>query len=170
MGIYTGAIASWSIYNHASLMTLYFTTKFIGYYATGPDLTLVAIRAPTKPQDPPIIYDIVSANLRLRRDRIKNICRLINLSRLFRSFTNLVQLPDVEFTKLQRFDLFQGYLTCNFKSLAENLVLLRLRAVVLSRPTPAETRIGVLNTSRECITFSRPRTFHMWIILPIPTM
>ncbi|KAF8508186.1 hypothetical protein BU17DRAFT_56879 [Hysterangium stoloniferum] len=72
----------------------------LGYYATGPDFTLAAI-SPTQ-RNCPAVHDIAYANLRLRRDRIKNIRRLINLSGLLQSLADLVQPADAEFEVLER--------------------------------------------------------------------
>jgi hypothetical protein len=58
----------------------------------------------------------VSADLRLKADRIKNICRLINLAGLFEFMATLVQPPDAEFVDLARFlhRSHVGFLWANF--------------------------------------------------------
>ncbi|KAN0080641.1 hypothetical protein V8E54_003845 [Elaphomyces granulatus] len=73
-----------------------------GYYATGSDLTLVAISPPSRPGERPVVHDIARANLRLRRDRIRNMRRLINISGLFQVLSDIVRPPDAEFVKLGR--------------------------------------------------------------------
>jgi hypothetical protein len=54
-------------------------------------------------QDHPVVHDIVSADLRIRRDRIKNIIRMINLSGLLRILADLVRPSDAEFEVLTRY-------------------------------------------------------------------
>jgi hypothetical protein len=77
--------------------------RFAGYYATGPELTLVAIGPPPPKQTNPVIHNIAQANLSFRRERIRNIRRLINLSKLFHNLVELVRPTDAEFEKLERF-------------------------------------------------------------------
>jgi hypothetical protein len=77
--------------------------RITGYYATGADLTLVAITPPQLPEEIPAVHDIASANLRLRTDRIKNIRRLINLTKLFHALAELVPLTGEEYVTTQRF-------------------------------------------------------------------
>ncbi|KIL57061.1 hypothetical protein M378DRAFT_422151 [Amanita muscaria Koide BX008] len=77
----------------------------LGYYATGPAFTLVAISPPSHEQNHPVVWDIAHANLRLRAHRIKNICRLINLAGLFQQLADIVRPRDAEFTVLERFYL-----------------------------------------------------------------
>ena len=74
----------------------------LGYYAKGPVLTLVAISPPSRLGERPVVHDLTRANLRLRRDRIRNICRLINLSGLFQVLSDMVRPADAEFVKLER--------------------------------------------------------------------
>ncbi|KIL57417.1 hypothetical protein M378DRAFT_171735, partial [Amanita muscaria Koide BX008] len=73
----------------------------LGYYATGPAFTLVAISPPSHEQNHPVVWDIAHANLRLRAHRIKNICRLINLAGLFQQLADIVRPHDAEFTVLE---------------------------------------------------------------------
>jgi len=49
------------------------------------------------------VHDVAYANLRLRRHRIKNIRRLINLAGLFQRLADLVRPSDAEFEQLERF-------------------------------------------------------------------
>ncbi|THU97186.1 hypothetical protein K435DRAFT_857810 [Dendrothele bispora CBS 962.96] len=74
----------------------------LGYYTTGPDFTLAAISAPSELGQRPVVYDIARADLRFRRDRIRNICRLINLAGLVRALANLVRPSCAEFVKRER--------------------------------------------------------------------
>ncbi|KAI9455621.1 hypothetical protein HD554DRAFT_2178403 [Boletus coccyginus] len=74
----------------------------LGYYAIGPRLTLVAICPPSQGRSRPFVRDIASVDLRLKADRIKNTCRLINLVGLFELLANLVRPPVAEFVKLAR--------------------------------------------------------------------
>ena len=60
-------------------------------------LTLVAICPPSEPGGKPIVHDLGSADLRLRRDRIANIRRLINLSTLLIPLSDLVKSARGEF-------------------------------------------------------------------------
>ena len=73
-----------------------------GYYCSGPRLTLVAISRPGIEGGNPVIIDLASADLRLRRDRIANIRRLINLTTLFKPLADLVQAKVVEFQPIER--------------------------------------------------------------------
>lgn len=74
-----------------------------GYYSAGPDLTLVAVSPPLQRGGRPVVHDLAHANLRLRRDRIKNIRRLINLAGLFQTLADLVRAPEPEFEPIDRF-------------------------------------------------------------------
>ena len=74
-----------------------------GYYAIGPRLTLVAICPPPQGQSHPFVRDIVSVDLTLKADRIRNICHLINLVGLFELLADLVRPPVAEFVKLAGF-------------------------------------------------------------------
>jgi len=74
----------------------------LGYYATGSNATLVAISPPRSPGGSVIVHDISSANLRLKRDRILHIRRLINLSALFKAITGIANCKNQEFQKLKR--------------------------------------------------------------------
>jgi hypothetical protein len=74
----------------------------LGYYATGSNATLVAISPPRSPGGSVIVHDIYCANLRLKRDRILHIRRLINLSTLFKVISDTANCKNVEFQKLKR--------------------------------------------------------------------
>jgi len=75
----------------------------LGYYAIGPDLTLAAICAPSTPSQTPVVLDLAFANLRFKRDRIANLCRLINLSPYLYPLLKLIGYRDVpEFTVIER--------------------------------------------------------------------
>lgn len=76
----------------------------LAYYATGPDLTLAAITPPSTPGGRPVVHNVAPANLSLRKDRIKNICRLINVARLLQTLADLDQTPDAEFRVFERDD------------------------------------------------------------------
>jgi hypothetical protein len=83
----------------------------------------------------PVVTDIAYANLRLRRDRIKNIRRLINIAGLLQRLADLVRPADAEFDVLERFfhHLFQ--ILHKSETIAGITVLLRSRVVPLSKPT-----------------------------------
>jgi len=53
----------------------------------------------------PVVHDIAEADLSLRRDRIKNICRLINIAAILQQLADLVRPLDAEFEVLERFSL-----------------------------------------------------------------
>ena len=53
-------------------------------------MTLCAITAPNIPGGTPGIFDIITVDLKLRKDRIANIRHLINLSPLFPVMASLV--------------------------------------------------------------------------------
>ncbi|KAF8586390.1 hypothetical protein K439DRAFT_964937 [Ramaria rubella] len=74
----------------------------LGYYCRGLELTLVAICLPSERRGKPIILDLASANLRIRRDRIINIRQLINLSTLLKPLSDLVQAASGEFQPMER--------------------------------------------------------------------
>ncbi|KAF8340989.1 hypothetical protein F5887DRAFT_1062542 [Amanita rubescens] len=77
-----------------------------GYYAIGPDLTLAAICAPSTPSQMPVVQDLASANLRFKRDRIANLCRLINLSSYLYPLQKHIGYRDIsEFTVIERYVL-----------------------------------------------------------------
>jgi hypothetical protein len=72
-----------------------------GYYCREHDLTLVAICPPSEQGGGPVIYDLCSANLGTRGDRIKNLRRLINLSTLLRPLADIAQSGSGEFQPMQ---------------------------------------------------------------------
>ncbi|KAF8572904.1 hypothetical protein K439DRAFT_1643341 [Ramaria rubella] len=82
------------VYNPAEYM--------LGYYCRGLELTLVAICPPSEGRGKPIILDLASANLRIRRDRIINIRRLINLTTLLKPLSDIVQSASGEFQPMKR--------------------------------------------------------------------
>jgi hypothetical protein len=51
----------------------------------------------------PVVHDIAEADLSLRRDRIENICRLINIAGVLQQLADLVRPVDAEFEVLERF-------------------------------------------------------------------
>jgi hypothetical protein len=54
----------------------------------------------------PVVQDLAFTNLRLRRDRIANLCRLINLSSYLYPLQKLIGYRDVsEFTVIERYVL-----------------------------------------------------------------
>ena len=54
----------------------------------------------------PVVQDLASANLRFKRDRIANLCRLINLSPYLYPLLKLIGYRDVpEFTVIERYVL-----------------------------------------------------------------
>jgi hypothetical protein len=67
---------------------------------------LAAICAPPTPSQTPVVIDLASANLRFKRDRIANLCRLINLSPYLYPLLKLIGYRDFpEFTVIERYDL-----------------------------------------------------------------
>lgn len=81
---------------------MFLIANVTGYYAKASELTLVAISPPPPGQPLPVVHDIVSADLRFRAQRIKNICRLVNLATLIKPLADLVHPPDAEFEMLER--------------------------------------------------------------------
>lgn len=73
----------------------------IGYYCSGPQLTLVVISRPVRERGRPIIIDLAKVDLRLCRDCIANIWHLINLTILFKPLTDLVQAKVAEFQPIE---------------------------------------------------------------------
>jgi len=63
----------------------------------------VAITPPSGPSGQPVVHDIANVDLRLTRDRIRNICRLINIAGLLQQLADLVRPLDAEFEVFQRF-------------------------------------------------------------------
>ena len=78
----------------------------LGYHAIGANLTLAAICAPPAPSQMPFVQDLASANLGRKRDRIANLCRLINLFPYLHPLLKLIGFRDApEFTVIQRYVL-----------------------------------------------------------------
>jgi hypothetical protein len=73
-----------------------------GYYCRGLTLTLVAICPPSVPLGKPVVHDLGSANMKLRRDRIENIRRLINLSTFLGPLSDLVKSARGEFQIIEK--------------------------------------------------------------------
>ena len=63
----------------------------------------MAITPPSGPGGQPVVHDIANADLSLTRDRIRNICRLINIAGLLQQLADLVRPLDAEFEVFQRF-------------------------------------------------------------------
>ena len=92
-------------HNYPFVSPHYYPSR-VGYYAIGPDLTLTAICAPSTPSQTPVVQDLASANLRFKRDRIANLCRLIILSPYLYPLLKLIGYRDVpEFTVIERYVL-----------------------------------------------------------------
>ncbi|GJJ15307.1 hypothetical protein Clacol_009583 [Clathrus columnatus] len=72
----------------------------LGYYATGTNVTLAAISCSSPGK--PMVHDIAHADLRLRKARILNIRRLINLAGILQTLANTVRHRDAEFEILER--------------------------------------------------------------------
>jgi hypothetical protein len=129
-----------------------------GYYANGARITLVAI-TPSGLNNQPVVHNIVDADLSLRRDRIKNICRLINIAGVLQHLAELVRPLDAEFELLERFSLLivQVFPTLTHILFADNMVLWKSRAITLSRLLPVQTRSNVRQDLRIPTTFSPKR-------------
>jgi hypothetical protein len=65
-------------------------------------MTLVAITAPDSPGGTPKVHDLISLDLRWRKDRIANIRHLINLSAILARLPELVQFPSNDFQLFER--------------------------------------------------------------------
>ena len=103
--VYSPAPYVFGEHNYPFVSPHYYPSR-VGYYAIGPDLTLAAICAPSTPSQIPVVQDLASANLRFKRDRIANLCRLINLSSYFYPLLKLIGYRDVpEFTVIKRYVL-----------------------------------------------------------------
>jgi hypothetical protein len=74
----------------------------LGYYCRGVNMTLVAICPPEEPSGKPVIQDLFSADLSIRRERIQNLRRLINLSPLLSALADLAQPASGEFQVIHR--------------------------------------------------------------------
>ena len=117
-------MSSWYISDHIPL----------GYYAIGANFTLVAITPPLGPNMQPVVHDIVYANLRYRRNRIKNICRLINIAGLLHHLADLVRPIDSEFEVSERFSpLIVGVSNSDSCFVTDSIVLWKLRVIALSK-------------------------------------
>jgi len=84
----------WAFYDPAEYI--------LGYYCRGLTMTLVAICPPLRKGGKPVVHDLVTANLRLRRERIKNMRRLINLSPLLKPLSDILQRASGEYQPIQR--------------------------------------------------------------------
>jgi hypothetical protein len=135
MGVWACTLYAWYIDDDNVLISSLIAT-LTGYYAIGPDFTLVAISQHL------IVHIIAHANLRRRRDRIMNIRRLINIAGLFQTLADLVRPVDAEFEQLDMlFSLFfRASQTLISLSTAETMVLSRSQVIILSKNTLA--RIG----------------------------
>lgn len=56
-------------------------------------MTLVALVRPDPPCRHPVVRDLVTVNLRLTKDRISNVCHLINLASLLAPLAGMIQFP-----------------------------------------------------------------------------
>ena len=93
----------------ASIITLHVPELLLtiaGYYAIGPAVTLAVICAPQEPSKKPLVQDLAPANLRLKRDRIAHLRRLINLTPYIYSLLQLIgHHGSPEFTLIERYVL-----------------------------------------------------------------
>ena len=65
-------------------------------------MTLCAITEPDVPGGKARVLDIITVDLRFRKDRIANICHLINLSPLFPILAGLVPFSANEFDMVNK--------------------------------------------------------------------
>ena len=73
------------------------------YHAVGSQVTLCAICAPQPPSSKPYVVDLAVADLRLTRERIKHLRRIIRLSRYIPLLPKLVGYRrDPEFVAIKR--------------------------------------------------------------------
>ena len=85
------------------LECIHFCNIFVGYYCSGTLMTLAAITAPTgATRRKPAVHDLISIDLSLRKNRIANICHLINLSTILPRLTDLVRSPVDDFRTFTR--------------------------------------------------------------------
>ena len=93
----------------ASIITLHVPELLLtipGYYAIGPAVTPAVICAPQEPSKEPLVQDLVSANLRFKRDRIAHLRRLINLTPYIYPLLQLIGRHGFpEFTLIERYVL-----------------------------------------------------------------
>jgi hypothetical protein len=76
--------------------SIYLISALTAYHAIGAKVVLAAI-IPLPPGQDSFVHDIVSADLQVRRDRILNIRRLINLSGVVQVLSDVVEPGDPEF-------------------------------------------------------------------------
>ena len=72
-------------------------------------MTLTAITAPMTPGGKARLFDLVTVNLDLKKDRIANIRHLINLSTLLPMLSGLVPVPLNDFRVFDRSDFYLKY-------------------------------------------------------------
>jgi hypothetical protein len=76
---------------------------YVGYYANGTEMTLVAICRPRYANRPPEIVDLIKVNLRKQIDRLNNLIRMINFCSLMAPLTTIIGSRNFEeFVPLRR--------------------------------------------------------------------
>jgi hypothetical protein len=144
--------------------SIYLISALTAYHAIGAKVVLAAI-CPPSPGQGSIVRDIVSADLQVRRDRILNIRRLINLSGVVQVLSDVVEPGDPEFKVMRRFlsvflSSFLKVLTCGPSG---RIARWRSQGKELSKPT---TKTIGLYAYIICARFTRPcrtRTSRMLI-------
>ncbi|CAI2185039.1 13028_t:CDS:2 [Funneliformis geosporum] len=92
----------------------------LGYYANGPEVTFVSICRPSSGDNPDVI-NIVKSNLNLRKDRILNMRRMINLSILIKSLQDVIGWHETpEFRPIEREDQTVEVCATNIKKTFTN--------------------------------------------------
>ncbi|KDR72787.1 hypothetical protein GALMADRAFT_252049 [Galerina marginata CBS 339.88] len=113
----------------------------LGYYCLGSEMTLAAITPPDSQGGKPKVHDLISLDLRWKKDRIANIRHLINLSTILPQLTELVRFPVDDFERFER----------------QNCTVEITNTVVIKTYTceNAEAKVGLLRRIYEVIARSR---------------
>jgi len=57
-------------------------------------MTLVALIQPDSPHRHPVVHDLISVDLKFMKDRISNVCHLINVASLMGPLAGMIKSPD----------------------------------------------------------------------------
>ncbi|TFK23108.1 hypothetical protein FA15DRAFT_705765 [Coprinopsis marcescibilis] len=142
---------------------IYNSTPYIlGYYASGPTISLVALTPPARLGGNPDIYNLVQTDLRWRRERIQNILHIINLSTLLVPLSRLMEGSGAEFMRIQRRTcMIESTSSFIFKTYQDLAIVRHLRSVYAMLKDHDVPNVDYLSYNRDQVVRLEPRGIQM---------
>ncbi|TFK19280.1 hypothetical protein FA15DRAFT_726912, partial [Coprinopsis marcescibilis] len=145
------------------LTWIYNSTPYVlGYHASGPTISLVALTPPVRLGGNPDIYNLVQTDLRWRRERIQNILRIINLSTLLVPLSRLMEESGAEFMRIQgRTCTIEFTSSVIIKTYQDLAIVQHLRSVYAILKDHDVPNVDYLSYSRDQVVHLEPRGIPM---------